>query len=516
MIDQRVFFMPAKGRRPTPVKFKFTVSVVNTDNGLTTAYPLSTLTYVEENSGAYFKEFPITIDWGDDTIIKINGKNGNEPITKFMHTYATDGEYTVIITALNGFFPTIESNSDEPATTYNQYFRNTVTSILSPLPFMQQPNLDNLIPMDGNLYYKLANCRRLQSVPENFFSLWVDYATSLEGFFMNCESIFPEYNYIPNELIKVCKKVTNCSFLFSGCSSIYRIPDSLFSDMPVLTTVNSAFQQCGGLYEAGQYLFSNDTNLLTIDSLFQYCTGLTSAMASIGDAPAVTSARNTFLQCMSLDYARYDTIQNLSNLTDVEGMYSGCRRIAALTNSFMQNGNLTNCKNTFSYCSSLTSIEARLFTGYRTIETLERCFFGCTSLTTIFTEMLTGCSEIKSVKEMFMGCVNLTKIPTHFLFDQIACHNYNSMFKNCYKAVIENQYIFTNVDTDSWLSTRFRWMAAPCDFTDMFHLDTYEQISLTTAPELWRARYGGGVISTGCFTPTTRFSNSADIPAAWS
>ena len=170
---------------------------------------------------------------------------------------------------------------------------------------------------------KLGNGTIVHIVFDKSFSTYTP--TSLFRFFMNLTKLetITGLEYLNTA------KVTDMSYMFSGCSSLTSLDVTHF----------------------------NTANVTNMSSMFSSCPSLTSLDVTHFNTAKVTDMSYMFCRCLSLTSLDV-TYFNTTNVTDMSYMFSRC---VALTSLYLTNFNtekVTDMNNMFSYCRALTTIYA--------------------------------------------------------------------------------------------------------------------------------------------------------------
>lgn len=219
-------------------------------------------------------------------------------------------------------------------------------------------NRDNIV-LQSNMFEHNTKLRHLDygfsilkftEIPSGLFNYFSDTLTTLRCAFLDCK----ELTTVPNNLIKSCTKLENCSELFSGCNKLktlftapyyydifpdennilytttafngctsleaaadYNTGDSehglkqMLSHLPKIAQAISMFQNCKFITELPDGLLENNTNLTSIDAMFNNCTNITNVPERLFNTtntnntthPNLTSARGVFNNCTSMEGA---------------------------------------------------------------------------------------------------------------------------------------------------------------------------------------------------------------------
>jgi len=196
--------------------------------------------------------------------------------------------------------------------------------------------------------YMFEGCESLSSVDISGFSS--ASALTMEQMFACCPALEA---FLPGKDF-TCSLVQNMNYMFLGCESLTDVdlsgmtPAALKSTvgmfenctsleavsledlaMTKIASMSNMFRGCSSL--ASVNFDGVDTpRLKTLDNLFADCISLESADLSDLTYGDLKSLSNMFLNCESLQSVKLPVISNVSNLTDLSGMFSGCRSMENL------------------------------------------------------------------------------------------------------------------------------------------------------------------------------------------
>ena len=160
--------------------------------------------------------------------------------------------------------------------------------------------------------------------------------------------------------------------------------------------------------------FYNLTNVISIDT-----TGL--------DTSYVTDMNNMFSGCKkltSLDLSNFDT----SNVTNMSYMFYECKKLTSLDLGNFDTGNVTNMGGMFFRCSSLTSLDLSNF-DTSNVTNMASMFFECSGLTSLnVSNFDTG--NVTNMGDMFNECSGLTSLDVSN-FDTGNVTSMSGMFWEC-------------------------------------------------------------------------------------
>jgi hypothetical protein len=187
-----------------------------------------------------------------------------------------------------------------------------------------------------------SNCWKLQTLRIN--SSWT--VSLLSTTFSNCIAL-KTLNWSPG----VQNSLTSMASAFSGCESLTSV--TLPSSMTTLNTLANTFQNCRSLISV---TFPSALNTVTtVNSLFQGCHNLTSVTL-----PTSMSACTIF-----------------------SSMFRACRSITSVTLPATVSASTTTFASTFNQCSSLKTVVFPSVNQLSLVNTIDGLFYSCSSLVTI-------------------------------------------------------------------------------------------------------------------------------------
>ena len=182
--------------------------------------------------------------------------------------------------------------------------------------------------------------------------------------------------------------------------------DASFRDFRPTTTAwwfhdYYALKQIEGL----EYL--NTQNVTDMDGMFSGCSGLTSLDVSHFDTQNVTDMGGMFSRCSgltSLDVSHFDT----QKVTDMSSMFYSCSGLTSLDVSHFDTQKVTDMHEMFWGCSGLTSLDVSHFNTQKVI-LMCYMFRGCSGLTSLDVSHF-NTQNVTDMHEMFWGCSGLTSL----------------------------------------------------------------------------------------------------------
>ena len=151
-----------------------------------------------------------------------------------------------------------------------------------------------------------------------------------------------------------------------------------------------------------------DARPKSCNSWFRNCTHLTSIEGiEYLNTSDVTDMKNMFHYCSSLtslDVSHFNT----SKVTDMKVMFFGCSSLTSLDVSSFNTSKVSNMSYMFNDCNNLTSLDLSSF-NTANVEDMNYMFFGCSNLTSLDLSSF-NTSKVKDMRSMFNDCNNLTSL----------------------------------------------------------------------------------------------------------
>ena len=334
------------------------------------------------------------------------------------------------------------------------------------------------------------------------------YYTKLDYVYSSCYSMFDGCKNIINIIhLPNTSNVTNMSYMFDGCYNLTSLDLSNF-DTSNVTNMQLMFRDCSGLTELDLSGWDM-TNVTSYDGMFARCISLTSITMNncncetidkikreIYDLEKVSIITNT--ECINTsnilsfewsgsstghsyyineEYNWADTnpytidliekgytnitslksmfgsntvisitsLPDTSNVTNMEGMFSGCKITSLDVTKTMNTSNVTDMNSMFSGCYNLTSLDLSSFDTSK-VTYMDYMFYNCSGLTSLDLSNFET-SKVINMNYMFSGCTNLTSLDLSS-FDTSKLTFMDEMFKYCTN--------LTSLDLSNWdLSNAF-------------------------------------------------------------
>jgi surface protein len=491
------------------------------------------------------------IEWGDGTSSSITSHTD----TDLTHVYSNGGIYQIKI---SGDFPWIRFNSsgdrlkvisidqwgtiqwrnmersffgcsnlvinanDVPnfslVTSFGAAFQSCTS--LTNISFANT-NLASCTTFGGTSTGAFRGCTSLVSVSFNNAVFRTSSAVNMQEMFVLCSSL------LSVDLSNInLSGVTNMAQMFMSCSGLttFNITNTLFNTIGVNTS--TMFSGCINLSNIIG-LENWDAKFTNLGNMFSNCDSLTIVNLSNWDTSLVVTIVNLFNGCNNLTSVDMSGL-DLSSCTAWGGGFTGafyqCTSLISVdvTGVIMRTAGAVTMRETFAYCSSLTTV-----TGFNTLDlskvtSMQQMFRSCGLLSNInlsgldlssctdLSMMFTSCSSLTTLdttgvsfntigvntSSMFSGCVNLTNI-TDIENWNAKFTNLGAMFASC---GITGALNISNWDTSNVVSlSQFLHSTTNLTSVDMSGLDLS---SCTT----WGARYAGAFYGSG-----TDYINVTDV-----
>ncbi len=220
-------------------------------------------------------------------------------------------------------------------------------------------------------------------------------------------------------------KVTNMSYMFSGCSSLTSLDVTHFNTENV-KYMNNMFYSCSSLTSLDVTHF-NTAKVGNMNGMFSSCSKLTSLDVTHFNTANVTIMNNMFYNCSaltSLDVTKFDT----RNVTNMESMFESCFKLTSLDVTKFNTANVKYMNCMFYSCSSLTSLDVTHF-NTANVTNMVRMFSGCSKLTSLDVTKF-NTEKVTDMSYMFTSCLKLTSLDVTN-FNTMNVKNMISMFYDC-------------------------------------------------------------------------------------
>ena len=265
-------------------------------------------------------------------------------------------------------------------------------------------------------------------------------------------------------------EVTDMSAMFQGCS---------FKTLEIPKTFNTAkVEDMRFMFDMCQYLESLDLSMFNTElvadmsMMFAGCADLKTLDIENFSLKSVTNAANMFNGCRHLTSLKVHIQNEVSNLTNISGMFAKCGLVSSSGfsnllykllrfapnvedasglfsgNAYVKNiditydidlGNAKNIAGMFSNCEQLESISGLNTLNTSNVVNMGGMFYGCKNLQNVDLSSfdaknvasVSSTSSYTQLKEMFSGCESLTSVVFGPQFTPSKCTDFQSMFYGC-------------------------------------------------------------------------------------
>ena len=272
--------------------------------------------------------------------------------------------------------------------------------------------------------------------------------------------------------------------------------DASFKDYTP-TRINNLFHGCTMLTTIRGLENINLTNITDLSGLFYQCWALTSVDLSSLDTSKVTDMSDMFYQCKALtniDLSSLDT----SNVTDMSDLFLECRSLTNISLNGLDTSNVTNMSGMFRDCFSLTGINVSDFDTSNVTE-MSDMFHGCDNLTSLD---LSGfdTSKVTDMSGMFSTCSNLTSIDFS-TFDTSNVTKMIAMFQECESLTTLDLSLFDIANVEN-----MGWMFYSCTALKSLNLSSFDTSKVTNMYAMFA----------GCTSLTTIYCDNTWTCDGWS
>ena len=459
MLTQRFV---GSGKKQEPYLFSITINTQasGAENGTTVQYPIRPMETLLSSSNTMakvapiiaervFKKYPITIDWGDNSVTKLNGDADAgiacgyriASLETLQHTYAAHGVYTITVQCHKkslpmGFDPhnrnRISSSYLGGFTDLRTKFPPYLVSIDSPLPLVYNVTSVyagvTLIINTDSILYAFSNCNNLTAIPKDIFTANADKLTAMNGVFSDCTGL----TAIPEGLFSTNTKLTTAIQTFSHCYGLTEIPAGLFSTNTLLADVSGMFSNCVGITSIPEGLFSTNTKLEDVSGCFQF-TSITSIPEGLfSTSTRLVDASHVFSNCNDLIEIPAGLLSTNTSLLNTNWMFSGCTGLTEIPAGLLStNTSLGAVKYMFLNCTGLTAIPEGLLSTNTLLADVSGMFSNCAGITSIPEGLFSTNTRITNASDLFNGCTGITSIPEGLLSTNTLLVDVSGMFSAC-------------------------------------------------------------------------------------
>lgn len=214
--------------------------------------------------------------------------------------------------------------------------------------------------------------------------------------------------------------------MFTKCTSLETLDLSSFNTEKV-TDMQTMFEGSTNLRTINLPKGFIGSNVTDLNGMFSGCVSLTELDLSGSNAEKVKKMGSMFYGCVALSNLNLSGFKT-GSLTEMRYLFSSCQSLESLDLSGFNTENVTSMESMFSQCSSLRSLDLSSFNTSKVIG-MNLMFFNCTNLESIDLSSF-DTENLQKMANMFYSC---TKLETLDL-SSFATPNMTSMrsaFQNC-------------------------------------------------------------------------------------
>ena len=220
-------------------------------------------------------------------------------------------------------------------------------------------------------------------------------------------------------------KLSNCSYMFSGCENIIATDFSKFNTQDV-TNMSYMFNNCSSLTELNLSSF-NTKKVTNMNNMFCDCKLLKSLDLSSFNTENVSGMYYMLSNCESLKSLDLLTF-NTQNVTDLTGMFDGCSSLEEINLTGFKTEKVTSMNRMFSGCKSLKTLDLTSFNP-KNVTDMAAMLEDCSSLTTLTLKSF-NTEKATNMACMFNRCSALANIDlSSFKTEKVT--SMNRMFSGC-------------------------------------------------------------------------------------
>jgi surface protein len=423
-------------RRPIGNERPFILEYTIVSPNTTISIPLGDTTY----SG-----YDFIVDWGDGTDpVPLKATDGTQLNAQMTYAYTEPGVYEIKIL---GRFPYMNLNTGTNKarlTDIKQWGTSQWESFID--TFRGCTGLTNITSTDAPNLSKLTN---------------------MSGMFVGCTSL-TNVDALTNWNTS---NVTDMSLLFPLCSSLINLNGLTNWNVSNVTTMRSMFNSCSSITTLEPLTNWNVSNVNTMRQMFVNCDFTNIDPITNWNISSLTVMRQMFANCFSLIDIKALANWDVSNVTDMSGLFQGFNQTMALTDftpiTNWDVSNVTDMAIMFSECQLLTNLEPLSNWDVGNVTDMTFMFFGNSSLVNL--EPLTNwnVSNVTSMRSMFLGASSLTDTNAFSNWDVSSVTTINSMFRNsgAFNTELSQWQIIKLSNASGFMTSALGWSTINYDAT---------------------------------------------------
>jgi hypothetical protein len=325
-------------------------------------------------------------------------------------------------------------------------------------------------------------CSSLRAIPTRFFAKAGNIRT-LKSCFYYCTNLaeIPSGLFPPHTGAGL---TTDCSHMFDNCWSITAIPSDLFSRLSV-SDFSYTFYNCGKLSSIPNAIFTGQDKATKFSHVFSHNGSVTSIPATLfDDCISATDMDNIFFNDIRIAAIPETLFKYNTGVTNFNGAFSGCQKVTYIPPKLFENNTkATSFNNTFDGLT-VTSIPVELFTNCVLAKTVQGCFARTVFIKEIPVGLFSNNPDIIDFVECFSFCTTLTSVPADIFTHSTGAEiDVTGCFNQCYAlsdisaltlpaSVTSARFMFWLCEAlttiPSGLFAQYAGVSYAPDFSDMF------------------------------------------------
>ena len=281
---------------------------------------------------------------------------------------------------------------------------------------------DRIAPPSLAFWFQDTNLTSFSATAEGAVYLDMSFATDVQRMFAGCSQLTElDLTGTSAPLVK------NIESAFDGCSSLKALDISFLDGAPINNMMN-AFYGCSAL-KALDISCLDGAPISEMTNAFYGCSRLEALDVSGLDVSRVTDFAGVFFGCSSLKSLDLSALDG-RKITTLADSFNGCESLTSLTfGDKFTCENVTNMKNTFRKCLSLTALDLSYFSTAKVTD-MSYAFAYCEALGELTLGTGFVCSAVTDMNSTFAYCKALESIDTSG-WGAVGVKNMKGLFNNC-------------------------------------------------------------------------------------
>ena len=260
--------------------------------------------------------------------------------------------------------------------------------------------------------------------------------------------------------LRIIKNITDVSYMFHQCETLYSFPDKSQSNNYQTTYINnenidpnslaSLFDQNNNSnLSVVNEIYHNDSNkksksklssssfsslkrkIITFNTGLSQINPLDNSLSYLVNSK-VTNMSGMFYNCKALKELPDISKWNTSNVIYIDSIFYGCESLMSLPDISKWNiSNVIDMDSMFYRCESLISLSDISKWNISNVTEMGSMFFGCISLITIPDISNWNLSNMTKIYYMFSGCISLITLPDISKWNTTKVKDMSFIFKEC-------------------------------------------------------------------------------------